>query len=238
MLDAPAIYALREDKASRLYERGDVAILHAGAELDDADDITRSLERQNLLVPGAVLVASPYRDGVYAPLDEAAQAFAREKWAAVSALCSRLGARSLKVKVIEDSLSSSRIEMKGSASGRLASGDASLAMKQMERLAAELTWEDEFSDGVTDIEEAKRYMSAAGLESDPETRFLLDARAYEGNRLRKRTVSFDLSRESERTLEAALELKVPLILGMEGTFSRASESRAHYRVKTEIEFND
>lgn len=115
VLDQRRIDALDTDpKAHEIVGRSDAAILNADANPSEADPITQAIERQGLLVPGTVLVASPYQDGDYASLDEAADRFGLEKWAAVSTLAALLGAKRLSVQVVEDTISKSRDPYPGS----------------------------------------------------------------------------------------------------------------------------
>jgi hypothetical protein len=237
VVDLPTQYALREDQeAVALSRREDVALLYAGTDLDTTDDVTRSLERQGLLVPGTVLVASPYRDGDYASIDEAAQRFGLQKWAAISTLCGLLGARTVDVKVVEDSISNTKVDVSIGGDRGPAQVHGSGKSSSLEKFAGQLTWHDEFLGGVADLELAREHLNATGLEADPEVRSLVDARAHTGNTLLRRTVAINLSRESERVIGAALSLKVPAVLKVDGTFSRAAQTRASYQVQIEIDF--
>ena len=237
VVDLPGMYALRDNTdASALASREDVAVIYAGTDLDLTDEVTRSLERQGMLVPGAVLVASPYRDGDYAALEEAADRFGLQKWAAISTLCGYLGARTVDVKVVEDTLSDTRIELKAGGGRGPVAADASGKSDHVVKFAGQLHWHDEFAGGQMDLDLAKEHLRDSGLEADPEVRSLLEARSNNGNVLQKRTVTVDLSRESERTIEAALSVKVPAVLKLDAAFKRAATSRAHYKVQFEVDF--
>jgi hypothetical protein len=237
VLSQGVIDAMKTDPSFRdILMREDAAIIHAAADLSNADRITRDLEGQGLLVPGLVLVASPYRDGNYAVLDEAVDRFGLEKWSAVSTLCGYLGAQTLSVKIVEDSLSQTRAKLgmgggKGPVDAKL-TGDLS----QVDKFAAQMHWDDAFVGGEMDLARAEEFLTTSGLMADPEVRSLVEGRSHAGNLLARRTVTIDLSRESQRTIEAALTISVPSVFKVGATFDHAKETKAHYKVTLDVVF--
>lgn len=238
VVDQKTIDSLETDPTAReLLLREDAALIHAATDPDQTDPVTRGLESQGLLTPGAVLVLSPYRDGDYAPLDEAMDRFSLQKWTALSTLCAFLGARSLSVEVIEDTLTSTRVTF-GAGGGR---GPVKVAgkgdVKHMEAFVAQMNLEDTYSGGECDIQRATDFLTTSGLGADPAIRSLAESRSFPGNTLATRSLTIDLSRESERTIDAALTIKVPAVLNAQATFQHAKESKAHYRVTMKISFD-
>lgn len=239
VLDQAGIDALNADPtAHEVLAREDAAVLNAGTDPSLTDDIAKGLERQGLLVPGSILIASPYRDGDYASLDEAVDRFSLEKWSAVSTLCSLLGAQTLSVQVVEDTVTNTRVEVQARGGRGPVDAGATGSMSHVERFVGQMHWDDVFVGGEMALDRATDYLKASGLESDPEVRSLVEARSHPGNLLVRRTVTIDLSRESQRTIDAALKIRVPAILNLDGTFQRAAESQAHYKVTLEVVFAD
>ena len=238
VVDQKTIDSLETDPTARdLLLREDAAVLLATTDPDHADPVTRLLEAQGLLSPGSVLVLSPYRDGGYAPIEDAMDRFSLQKWTALSTLCAYLGARSLTVQVIEDTESESRATF-GVDVGRgpvKVSGKG--GVKHLENLAAQMDLNDEYLGAAWDLERANEYLATSGLGAEPEVASLVDARSFPGNMLSKRTLRVDLSRESERTIDAALAIKVPTVLDIGAKFQHVSKNKAHYRVTVEVNFS-
>lgn len=237
VLDRGDIETLEVDPNSRdLLHREDVAILYAGADVASSDPLTQTLERRSQLIPGEVLVASPYRDGDYASLIEAKNRFALEKWLAVSTLCGYLGASSLEVKTIEDIESNKSISISGGGSIKGVGAKFTGESKDLQRFAAEMHLADTYSGGVSDLTRAEEFLRASGLEADAEFRSLIDSRRHEGNLLAHRTLKVDLSQEAQRSMDLTLSINPPLIEGIQNSFKRAREDKTRLRLTLDISF--
>ena len=239
VMDRAAIEWMEADPSGReVMLREDAAVLYSGIDVDEADPVTQRLERQGLLVPGLVLVASPYRDGDYAPLEAANNRFSLEKWASVSTLCVYLGARTLSVQVVEDTKTQSKWTASAGGGVKGVEATATATGRSVDAFAGQMHWDDSYVGGVGNLELARDYLLTSGLEADPEIRSLVDARAHPGNLLARRTLVVDLSRESERALDTVLSINPPAILSFSAQFERARESKANYRLTLEIVFPD
>ena len=237
VVDEQRLNSLRDDASSNeLLGSRYIALLSEHADLSNADEITKSLERKRLLVAGTMLVASPYHDGDYAPIDHAYQTFGHEKWSAISTLCGLLGARRLTVKVVEDSITNTRIEVNADGGKGPVKVEGKVKSSHLNEFAGYLDWHEEFEGGEIDLEGARKQLQECGLEAEPFVKSLVDARSHPGNLLLLRRVTVDLSRESERVIDAAMSVKIPTMFGVEGALKRARDSKAHYRVEFEVDF--
>jgi len=189
------------------------------------------------MVPGTVLVASPYRDGDYAVLDEATERFGLAKWTAVSTLCGLLGAESLEVKVLQEENSHARREITGGGGRGPISVKATGKSTALDKFEGQMSLVDKFPGGPADIPAARHFLESCGLEGDPEVRSLVEARAHASNPLSRRTVTVDVSRESARTIDAALSVAVPALLNLSATFDQAKEDQARLKVTFDVVFS-
>lgn len=221
-----------------LLARQDVAIIDASADPASADPVTAALERRNQLIAGNVLIASPYRDGDYAELADAMDAFSLEKWAAVSRLCALLGAEKLTVRQVEETESNTSWDAVADGGKGAVKAGGSARSRRAEQFGRKIDLQDVYIGGRMDVEQAQRYLAESGLESDPVMRSLVDVRSHPGNLLARRTWTIDLSRESQQVLDAALGIKVPGIFGLDAKFKHAREDKAHYKVTLDIVFHD
>ncbi len=212
----------------------EVAIVNA--QEPPEDNITKSLERQGLLRPGNVLVQSPFRPDGYEPITEAADLFANEKFLLFSQLCQQLGARKVLVDSIVDEKTKSSLNVSvGSNVGKVAV-KGSTATTAAESFASKLRLEDSYSGGDPDIEQATRLLVDRGLDNDPELRSLVESRAFVSNVHGVRNLVVDLSRETDRALTIAAELKVPVFFSVKADLKKVVASSAHYRVTYKVEF--
>jgi hypothetical protein len=145
VLDQTKLDALDyEPDSSELLHQPGVAIVSSRPDLAQVDDLTQSLENLDQLVPGAILVASPYRDGEYAEIEEASDQFGLKKWSELSLLCGLLGARTLEIEVVEQEQNGQRTEFKaGGGRGPIQAG-GDLTWEQRNSLVGQLSWKDEF----------------------------------------------------------------------------------------------
>lgn len=237
VLDRGDIEALEVDPSSRdIFNREDVAVLYAGTDLASADPLTQSLDRKNLLIPGQVLVASPYRDGDYTPLAEAKDRFSLEKWSLVSTLCAYLGASSLDVKTLEDIQTHERVEVTAGGAIRGIGAKAKGESSDLQRFAAQMHLQDVYVGGIGNLDLAEKHLRDSGLEADAEIRSLVDARRHTGNLLARRTLSVDLSREAERSLDLTLSITPPVLGGIQAAFNKAAQEKMSVRLNLEIVF--
>lgn len=170
------------------------------------------LIEQGLLYPGAVLVASPYRTGMYAPVDEAELFFERENLQLVAELCKLLGAT--RVKTETSTLNIEEQETTFSASvgkkiGRLVpyqgKVDGSLTAKQ--EWSRKLTLEDTYLGSAANIDAATELLGAHGI-TDPDITSLVSARSGE-NYLTERTIKVIYDGTQDQNLKLAAEVKLP-----------------------------
>ena len=66
---------------------------------------------------------------------------------------------------------------------------------------------DQFPGSEPDVGTARSLLVAAGLDDDMVLTGLVEARSHEKNRLAKRQLTVNMTRESERTIAAALTLR-------------------------------
>ena len=237
VLSRAEIESLESDPDFRnILQREDAAVLYAGCDVGLSDPISARLERQGLLQSGTVLVASPYRDGDYSVLGEALDRFSLEKWSSASLLCGLLGARSVSVRVLEDEESKTKREFTAGGGRGPVKAKGSVATTKLDKFAAQMDFNDSFSGGQMDLPRAHAILESSGLEADPEIRTLVDARTHSGNLLTRRTVTIDLSREAQRTVDAALSIAVPTVLNMSAKFQQTRDSRARYKVTFDVLF--
>ena len=239
VLSQAEIESLESDPDFRnILQREDATVLYAGSDVGLADPITARLERQGLLQAGTVLVASPYRDGDYAVLGEALDRFSLEKWSSAYLLCQRLGARSVSIRVLEDEESKTRCEFTAGGGRGLVKAKGSVATAKLDKFAAQMDFNVEFAGGPMDLPRARELLESSGLEADPAIRTLIEARTHSGNQLTRRSVTIDLSREAQRTVDAALSIAVPTALNLSAQFQQTRDLRAHYKVTFDVLFSD
>jgi hypothetical protein len=216
--------------------RSDVSVLDANAARNSGDEFTTRLARRGLVRPGITLLQSPYDENQYVELQEAADLFALDKFTAMSVLVQHLGARSLRVSAVEDEKSSERWEANASATKSKIKTQAKSAHNAAEALGRRLQLCDEYPGSTPDVASAREHLRQWRLDHDRELVSLIDARSVAANPLKRRTLSLDLSSESERQLDLVAGLSLPGFLSMKADYKRVVSTAAHYRVEYTIEY--
>lgn len=235
VLDDASIEALdRSRDATDVVDKEGVVVLHAAAR--PSGKLHRSLDEQGLLVPGNLLIASPYRDGDYARVDEATEHFSLEKWASISTLCGLLGASSVRVKELRDEQVNSEANGEGKVKRLGTEVSVSVQSSKRGQSTKGLIWDEDFSGGQADLAGARSFLQKSGLHADPELRSLVEGRSFAGNPLVRRRFELDLSLEVNRTLDMASSLNLGPLAGIGVQVQTAKTIRTRRSVVLEIEF--
>lgn len=196
------------------------------------------LEQADQLDIGTLLVRNPYEPDSYTLADEAVEVFTGTKYQVLAKVAGLLGATS--VRFVEAKVDVDRSSISGSAKGaaKVVKADASVERDWEDRITRDITAEFNFEGGKPDLEAARVYLSEKRLRSDHDLSSLIELR--EGpNPLRKRVVTLNATRESDRSLKAALKLanSGPIKVADIGTgFRHSVEALRKVELVTEINF--
>ena len=184
------------------------------------------LIEQGLLHPGAVLVASPYMTGRYAPADEAELFFERENLQLVAELCKLLGATRVKTETSTLNIEEEETTLSGHVGkkiGRLVpyQGKVTGSLNDRQEWSRKLTLEDSYPGSPANLQAAQELISRHALK-DPDITSLVSARSGE-NYLTKRTIRVTYDGTQDRNLKIAAEVALPQV-SFGATFARRRHS--------------
>lgn len=196
------------------------------------------LKDQDLLHPGAVLVASPYRTGMYAHIDEAELFFERENLQLVAKLCKLLGATRVKTETSTLNIEEIETTVSGSIGKKIGrfvpyQGKVDGSLTAMHKWSRKLTLEDTYPGSPADISAANELIRAHGL-TNPDITSLVSARSGE-NSLTKRTIKVVYDGTQDKNLKLAAEVKLPQA-SFNANFSRRRHSLKRVTLDLVVEF--
>lgn len=223
------------EDAREIARRPELAILESGAQ-EYTDALVRSLDRAGLIQAGNVLLQSPFSENYYELVDNASRAFALEKYTLLSHLAQLLGAVSVTVDAIENTRTGERTEIQadGTLVGRGVKtnvrSDSTADLSRAFRLF------DEFPGSDPDIELARAFLEDHALSQDGELANLIRSRDVPHNRMEHRTLTVDLSSESQRTLDVAASISVPKFANIKTDVKRIASQAERLKVTYTIRF--
>lgn len=236
-LDQAEFDALQTGDLRELATRTDLAIVDVTTAQASSAGLAHRLAARRLLAPGNTLLQSPFDDNAYELIQDAEDNFALDKFFALSHTCQLLGAKSLSIKSVEDRVSDRKWDAKGAATilkkFRI-TGTASGG--RVQEFVRKLDISDEFSGGDADVDAAADHLVSRNLDSDRDLWSLVQARGVKGNPFTRRELTVDLSNESRRNLDLALNIPIKEITSASASFERARSERTHYVTRFEVCF--
>lgn len=115
-------------------------------------------------------------------------------------------------------------------------GDAKVTENRAMSFARSLQLVEEYSGGEPNIDAAVNHLRKWRLDGDRELGWLVESRSVESNPLQQRTLTLDLNRESERSLDLVANLKIPAYLSIQAAIKKATEASSHFKLEYSIEF--
>jgi hypothetical protein len=180
----------------------EAAVIEIPGDLGTGDPLVQRLSRENRLVPGTLLVQSPYDIDRYEAADDAVAEFAVAKFMLLTEICQKLGAESVDVDNLKTESREHHVEGDLKIKTPVQSFEASTVYSEEQRIRDRLELHDTFRGGPPDVEVANKVLAAAGLQSDTELTSLIALRAGD-NTLVKRTIRLSLTKESSQNLRVA-----------------------------------
>lgn len=233
--------AMKRDPGSvDLLSDPDSLVLPYSADRDSATAarVREILEEADHLDVGTLLVRNPYESESYTLADEAVEVFTGTKYQVLAKVAGLLGATS--VKFVEAKVDVDRSSSSGTAKGtvKVVKADASVERDWEHRITSDITAEYNFDGGDPDLGAARAYLSEKKLRTDHDLSSLIELRDGP-NPLRKRVVTLNATRESDKSLKAALKLanSGPIKVADIGAgFRHSVESLRKVELVTEIIF--
>lgn len=198
---------------------------------------------KGLLQAGSVLVQSPFEKNDYEDALEAEMLFSLKKCRVFSTFCMYLGAREVIFR--EDSLMKVSRNQAGGAGGRYKLGSAGLSGEkaEFEELKRKIRQEDRFVGGPADLKAAERWLQRYGLGGDQVLLGFLDNVRGQGrrwlrrrNRLERRELEINLSKEARRSLAAVGRLTIPPFVDLRGNYKEVAERESEYALMVDVCF--
>ena len=191
---------------------------------------------ENTVSHGMVLVQNPYDTAQYFPDDEAAMEIALKKTLCIAQVCQLLGAREFTVNSIESKSDGTKWNASGGAGAKGMKAKFRGGGGKSTQLARKIDLSDSSSGGEADVEAAISYLRQHQLESDSMLKSLVDAAAFDGNKIQKRTLTVDVSRESRRSMELAMDVSALAFGSGKGGGGREAHTVDQFAVTYEISF--
>jgi hypothetical protein len=194
----------------------------------------KALERSGALKPDAAFVHNPFSDS-WAAIEDAMAEFAVAKYNAVARLCGLLGAKHVGIEELREIEGASQVTWHAKGSALAASGDGThrtgLGSKISQRIRA--TWE--YDKTTMDIDAARQYLAASGLDGNPMISEMVNNRSERGN-LTRQSWTVDLTTEASREIDFALELSTLLPHGpLQGSLDRQKKNDRRQRLEVTID---
>lgn len=210
-----------------------------GTTVDPADKLKGELDRRGLLIPGSTLVQNPYRPDEYATISDAAGKYALDKFFIFSNLCQLLGARSVQMKSVEETLDGRTRTLTAASESKVAKvaeGSVKAESTATEKILEQKVLHENFHGGEPHIEDARELLHRLRLDDDPILRSLVDSRAIPVNPHKSRQISVDLSRETDGVLSLAAQVTTPAFFKLSVDASQVVSRSVHLKVEYTIEF--
>ena len=201
----------------------------------DGDAVALRLRNSGVLRPGELLVQSPFDSDVYAPVGDAAEVFARDKYAVFLEVCQTLGATYAKVTRVDARTASGSASAEFGGGNGVVTGEASVAREAVEEFTGKLNWERKFGGGEIDVARAEQILRDHQLAGDRPLRSLVRARGNAANPLLEDTLTVDLTSETQTKLDVAARVKPPTG-GFEAKWSSAKRERVTVEVTLHVSF--
>jgi len=240
----PVVVVLKEEDIERMrYEGGSDAELLVNEDVQvvtypvvQPKGFMRDLDDRGLLRPGTVLVQSPYERDHYAPLVEAEQSFAIAKRMYFSELCMKLGAKEVKVDqiAIRTRKGTSTFDVDASKGGIKFEGKRE--RESLEKISSEMTLKDRFEGGQADIKAAEEMLRRTKLLGDPNMYSLFEMAKAENNKLQERTLTIDLTRESQDVIRLAASLAIPAYVDINTKYKKNVNETEQYTLTLTVKF--
>jgi len=207
-------------------------------------ELYKSLEKENLINPGAILSQSPYNLDAYADataFEDLILSNAKEKLYAFSVFCGKLGAKKVKGKYKKSERDTTNKEIGGKVNAIIpatipATLEADIKMYEdlENKLEQKMELDDFYPNPNTNIEAAKEYLDKKHIFNDLELRYLLEAREIG---IGSRKVSFSLTSESKQSLKILGSIKYGPF-NADGNYEKKCSKFTDFKVDLEVEFGN
>lgn len=237
-----SVIVLEQHDIDKLKMNGDTAIfaephtcvLSSSGEAGQFSNALSNIVNSGLDQPGLILVQSPFDPDEYVAAEEASERFMLDKQMLFLNFCQILGAKRVSVSqlVVTDGEKATTVKFDGT--GQVVAAGGQVDAKVSERLAARISLGDEFDGGPADLAKAEQFLQKHRLYGDRMMRSLLDARS-EGNAIRKRVITVDLSNEARHSLSVVARLKLPAV-ELIFDFNKVKSERKTCELQMEVDF--
>ena len=232
------IERLEYEDPTRLSYRDDVVLVPQPLDPSVPDWIS-ALDRRGQLSTGTLLVQNFMSRQLYLPFEEADIGLAEHKASVFADLCQLLGARHARVDIIRDQRRSLRSG--GKITGIPVQGfrfRATSSREKVERLHSSIRTDDQFAGGHPDIAGARDLLKRSGLDGDLAMTGLVGSRERPQNPHLTRTVTLNLSSETQRILRIGASVNVPSFLQpiVSADWKRVASHASNFRVRYTVEF--
>lgn len=226
-----------DDEKSRVF-RNIEGILALAVPCELNTPVLKNLEDRSLLVPGSLLIQSPYDHDSYEELANAPIEFALTKLLCLSEVCRLLGARKISSLAVEAQTEQGDIIAHCEVGAQGVGVKADVGYSTLNKIARRVGLNDTFlsSGAPPNVDAAINYARSHKLNHDPQIRSLLDAQSSGPARIGTRKVEINLSREMSSSMKFSLGLDVPIYADIGLQISKIKSERYEYILRVEIEF--
>lgn len=197
--------------------------------------LARALDSQRLLIPGAMLIRSPYDRSKYSLADKADENFLREKHFITSLIAGLVGARTVSIQQVEviEGEKVRTIELNGKYQG--ISGVLNAKDDDINQFVSSLHLIDEYEENKPRVEEARREAESCGLLSDQNIASLVKAAEF-GLVRRRRQVLLTVANDARHAFSVAAGLNIPANLNIGVNYQSFLRRKREYRLLINIDF--
>lgn len=203
---------------------------------DSYSELGQMLDTQRLLIPGAMLIRSPYNRQKYSLADKANENFLREKHFLTSLIAGLIGARLVSIQQIEivegDKAHAVTLDGKYHNVG----GTVKIEDKETNSVLSDMHLIDEYAANSRQITEAWKICAEHGLSNDDNITTLIKA-AELGLLRKKRQVLLTVAHDARHAFSVAASLDVPTVVKIDIGYQQSIRNRREYRLLLNIEFH-
>lgn len=223
----------RDPAGAKLRLNEQVCVLDASVK--ESSPLVEKLRGSGLLNAGSILIQNPYDPSDYADIVDASYSFAQAKCIHFANLCGLLAARKVSVEQVEMKTNDGKSNFSGNINSPYGGGGADVERSVWERMKTAIALDDEYDEGSPNIDEAEKYLRKNQCLSDPIMKGLLDLRKS-GIPIKKRNFALSVSKDSQKNLNVAFSLNVPVYADLKGKIEQIKKESYEFTLKINVEF--
>lgn len=222
-----------ESGGSELLLNRQVSLLDAS--VTESSPLVENLRSSGLLNPGSILIQSPYNSSNYADAVDASYIFAKEKCSHFATLCGLIAARKVFVEQMEIQTTEGRTKFSGNLDTAYGGGEIEGESLAWERMRKTIRLNRTYKEAQPNLDAARTYLRKHQWLTDAHMNDLLELREA-GIPIDTEELTLSVTQESQKNLEVAFSVKVPVYADLQGKIERIKKESYQFTLTIMVEF--